>query len=81
MRSVACHIVSNTVFHEQIKYREIDCHFVRKCSQEKSLLIFVSSSNQLADMFQKSLKGFHINHICNKLSTYDIYAPTFEDKF
>ena len=36
---------------------------------------FVSSSDQLADMFIKSLKGSRVDNICNKLGSYDIYAP------
>jgi len=37
---------------------------------------FVNSSDQLADIFTKSLRGPRISYICNKLGTYDLYAPT-----
>ena len=36
---------------------------------------FVNSSNQLADVFTKSLRGSQIKYICNKFGAYDIYAP------
>ena len=36
---------------------------------------FVNSNNQLADIFTKPLRGPRIDYICNKLGTYDLYAP------
>jgi len=36
----------------------------------------VNSSDQLIDIFTKSLQGLRIDYICNKLGTYDLYAPT-----
>jgi len=38
---------------------------------------FVNSSNQLADVFTKSLRGSQIKYICNKFGAYDIYAPAW----
>jgi len=35
---------------------------------------FVNSSDQLADIFTKSLQGPRIDYICNKLGTYNLYA-------
>ena len=35
---------------------------------------FVNLSDQLADIFTKSLRGLRIKYICNKLSAYDLYA-------
>ena len=37
---------------------------------------FVNSSDQLANIFTKSLREPRISYICNKLGTYYLYAPT-----
>ena len=55
---------------------EVDCHFVReKITSGDIKTEFVNSNDQLTNIFTKSLRGPRIDYICNKLGTYNLYAP------
>ena len=52
----AIYIAHNDVFHERTKHIEIDCHFICCHLIHGALkLFFVSSKDQLVDIFTKSL--------------------------
>jgi hypothetical protein len=49
------YLTANPIFHAQRKHIEIDFHFVRERVAEGALQVkFISSSDQLADIFTKS---------------------------
>ncbi|KAI5354358.1 hypothetical protein L3X38_007253 [Prunus dulcis] len=60
---------SNPVYHSRIKHLDIDFHFVRERVQKKDLLVqYVSTDEQLADVFTKGLHGPIFSQHCAHLS-------------
>jgi hypothetical protein len=65
----ATYLSVNPVFHARTKHVEIDFHFVRELVSAKSLeILFIPSSDQLADVLNKPLVSMRFQLLSSKLN-------------
>lgn len=65
-------ILQIIVYHEQIKHIEVNSNFIGEKNME-TIISFVKSQDQLADISTKPLVRAQPQHIFSKLGFYDIY--------